>query len=115
MVPWQQMMLAIASSVLASSGFWVLVQNRACKKDNEAQLLLGLAHDRIVDLGVAYLTRGDWITQEEYENLHDYLYVPYEACGGNGTAKKIMDEINLRLRVVPMKYKESEVNTQNDN
>lgn len=54
---------------------------------------VGLAHDRIIYLGMSYIERG-WITQDEYENLHDYLYKPYEEMGGNGSAKKVMQEIN---------------------
>jgi hypothetical protein len=46
----------------------------------------GISHQR-------YIERG-WITQDEYENLHDYLYKPYEEMGGNGSAKKVMQEIN---------------------
>lgn len=49
------------------------------------QLLVGLAHDRIVYLGMKYIERG-YITRDEYENLNDYLYVPYAAAGGNGSA-----------------------------
>ncbi len=56
-------------------------------------MLIGLAHDRIVYLGMQYIER-EWITQDEYENLHDYLYVPYKKMGGNGSAKRIMDEID---------------------
>ena len=52
-----------------------------------------VAHDRIIYLGMSYIERG-WITQDEYENLHDYLYKPYEEMGGNGSAKKVMQEIN---------------------
>lgn len=44
-------------------------------------------------LGMSYIDRG-WITQDEYENLHDYLYKPYEKMGGNGSAKKVMSEVN---------------------
>lgn len=40
-----------------------------------------------------YIERG-WITQDEYENLNDYLYKPYEKMGGNGSAQKIMLEVN---------------------
>ena len=43
--------------------------------------------------GQKYLDKG-CISREEYENLHDYLFVPYQNLGGNGTAKKIMDEVN---------------------
>lgn len=61
-------------------------------------MLVGLAHDRITHLGMAYLTRG-YITQDEYENLNDYLYQPYEKMGGNGSAKRIMEEV----RKLPIK------------
>lgn len=85
--------IAIVTSVFASTGFWNWLSSRSKKKSDETALLLGLAHDRIVYLGSAYIERG-WITKDEYENLHDYLFVPYEHCGGNGTAKKIMQDID---------------------
>lgn len=84
--------LTIACSVLASSGFWAFIQTRRDKKDARTELLIGIAHDIIVSKGMMYIERG-WITQEEYENLHDYIYKPYEKNGGNGTAKKIMQEV----------------------
>lgn len=56
-------------------------------------MLIGLAHDRIVYWGMTYIERG-YITQDEYENLYEYLYKPYEKMGGNGSAKKVMQEIN---------------------
>ena len=56
-------------------------------------MLIGLAHDRIVYLGMGYVERG-YITQDEYENLYEYLYKPYERLGGNGSAKRIMIEVN---------------------
>ena len=39
------------------------------------------------------MQRG-YITKDEYENLHDYLYLPYKKLGGNGTAEKIMKEVD---------------------
>jgi hypothetical protein len=56
-------------------------------------MLVGLAHDRIMCLGMKYIDRG-WITQDEYENLYEYLYKPYEKMGGNGSAKRVMMEVN---------------------
>ena len=45
-----------------------------------------------------YIKRG-WLTRDEYENLHDYLFQPYLDMGGNGTAQKIMKEVDkLPLR-----------------
>ena len=85
MEPWvQQIVVPLAVAVLTSSGLWALVSNRADKNDAERKMLVGLAHDRITHLGMAYLTRG-YITQDEYENLNDYLYQPYEKMGGSAS------------------------------
>ena len=93
MEPWvQQIVVPLAVAVLTSSGLWALVSKRADKNDSERKMLVGLAHDRITHLGMAYLTRG-YITQDEYENLNDYLYQPYEKMGGNGSAKRVMEEV----------------------
>ena len=93
MEPWvQQIVVPLAVAALTSSGLWALVSKRADKNDAERKMLVGLAHDRITHLGMAYLTRG-YITQDEYENLNDYLYQPYEKMGGNGSAKRIMEEV----------------------
>lgn len=95
---WLQMFLTILGSVLASSGFWAFVENRKKRKDGTMEMIRGLAHDRIVFLGMSYVRRG-WLTQDEYNNLHDYLYVPYKNIGGNGTAKRVMDEVSkLEIR-----------------
>ena len=99
MEPWvQQIVVPLAVAVLTSSGLWALVSKRADKNNAERKMLVGLAHDRITHLGMAYLTRG-YITQDEYENLNDYLYQPYEKMGGNGSAKRIMEEV----RKLPIK------------
>lgn len=55
-------------------------------------MLIGLAHDRVINLGMTYIERG-WVTCDEYENLDRYLYKPYSDLGGNGSAAKIMKEV----------------------
>lgn len=97
-------LLLILGSALASSGFWSFLQNRKGRKDKRLDLLLGLAHDRIIHLGTNYVNRG-WITYDEYEDLLKYLYEPYEAFGGNGLAKRVMDEVS-KLPVKTMKESE---------
>lgn len=91
--PWFQMIVTIVCSVLASSGFWAFIQKKNENKDVKSQMLIGLAHDRIIFLGMAYIERG-WINQDEYENLYDYLYKPYKKMGGNGSAERVMTEVN---------------------
>ena len=93
MEPWvQQIAVPIAVAVLTSSGLWALVSKRAEKNNAEGKMLVGLAHDRIIHLGMTYIQRGE-VTQDEYENLNDYLYAPYEKMGGNGSAKRVMEEV----------------------
>ena len=87
-----QMLIVVFTSVLASSGLWSYIMKRSEKKDVKTEMLVGLGHDRIVYLGLKYIERG-WITQDEFENLNDYLYAPYEKMGGNGSAKRVMDEV----------------------
>ena len=92
-VEWFKMFITVVVAVLASSGFWAFLQHRSDKKDAKTEMIIGLGHDRIVALGMEYIERG-YITQDEYENLHVYLYKPYEKLGGNGSAKRIMNEVN---------------------
>lgn len=106
MEAWQQMLLTIITSVMASSGLWAYITRMLDKRDVKTSMLIGLAHDRIQHLGMYYIERG-WITHDEYENLKVYLYEPYEKMGGNGSAKKIMQEVE-RLPIKPNTYKEDE-------
>lgn len=108
METWLQMVLTIVGSVIASSGFWAYIQKKAESKDVKSEMLIGLAHDRIVYLGMSYIERG-WITQDEYENLHDYLYIPYKKLGGNGSAERIIAEVN-RLPIHKPTYNPKEEN-----
>lgn len=96
--------LTVVFAILASSGFWafitVIVQKHlenkysvSSRESVEREMLIGLAHDRILSLGMKYIQRG-YITRDEYENINQYLYEPYSKLGGNGSAKKIMEELN---------------------
>lgn len=85
--------ITILCAVIASSGFWACITRFSERKDVKTDMLIGLGHDRIICLGMYYIERG-YITQDEYENLYEYLYKPYEKMGGNGSAKRVMDEVN---------------------
>ena len=88
-----EILISVFGSVMASSGLWALIMKRQEKKDIKSRMLRGLAHDRIMDLGQKYIERGS-IAYDEYENLEKYLYEPYVEMGGNGSAKRVMDEVN---------------------
>lgn len=91
-----EIIIAIVASVFGSTGFWALVtaiwNNHTKKVSTEGKMLRGLAHDRICELGEKYLKQG-YITKDEYENIHDYLFIPYKELDGNGTAEKIMEDV----------------------
>lgn len=92
------MVVTIMISVLGSSGLWAYIQKRSERKDASRLMLLGLGHDLIIARCEEYIQRG-WLTHDEYENLCEYLYKPYKAMGGNGTAERLMTEVNsLPLR-----------------
>lgn len=101
-----EIIVTIIASVLASSGLWGFLQLFVSKmiesKSARSQMLLGLGHDRIIYLGMKYIERG-YITHDEYENLVDYLYKPYAAMGGNGSAERIINEVK-KLPVKPNGY-----------
>lgn len=88
---------SIVTAIFASSGFWTFVtaavQKKSKKESAEGKMLKGLGHDRICYLGASYIKQG-FITKDDYENLHDYLYIPYKELGGNGTAEKVMNEVD---------------------
>ena len=66
-------------AVLASSGLWAFLLKKSDKKDAQSEMLMGLAHDRILYLGKSYLARSPtYITMDEYDNLKNYLYEPYK-------------------------------------
>ena len=89
---WLQTTGTIIITLIGSAGFWGFLDARRAKKSANTRLLVGIAHDRIVYLGMKYVSRG-YITKDEYENLNDYLFEPYTECGGNGSAKRVMEEV----------------------
>lgn len=85
-------LITFLSTAAGSSGLWAYLQKRGNSNSAINQLVLGLAHDRIVFLGMSYVDRG-WITKDEYEDFFKYLYTPYSEFGGNGLAEKVMNEV----------------------
>lgn len=104
MISWEAI-ITIVCSVLASSGLWTFILKSHDKRDAKTKMILGIGHDRIIKIGTDILERGDYISEDEYENLHDYLYLPYKELGGNGSAERIMQEID-HLRIVKTPHPE---------
>lgn len=91
-INWAQVLTSVLIALVSSTGLWSYLASYRNKHDAKTRLLIGLAHDRIIYLGTQYIERG-YITTDEYENLNDYLYQPYAENGGNGSAKRVMEQV----------------------
>ena len=89
-------------AIFASTGFWTvmntIIQNVFSKKkdsDRTIQLLkeadIAILHDKIYRECKAALRDGE-ISADDYHNI-DCLVKPYFALGGNGTGKKLWEDI----------------------
>lgn len=87
--------LAILGGFLAGSGgFWVYLTRRQDKRDAVDKLIMGLAHDKIVYLGMRYIEKG-FVTKDEYDDLFKYFWEPYQALGGDGSAERIIRLVDM--------------------
>lgn len=84
--------ITLAVAVFGSTGFWTWLTHRGKKKSAEGRLLMGLAYSEIVRSAEEHIRRG-YIETDEYNELDRYLYKPYQEMGGNGTAAKLMREV----------------------
>lgn len=90
--------VTVMLSVFASSGFWAFVMSRQNRNTAEQQLILGIGYYSICNLAGQYIARG-YITRQEYADFNKYLYEPYRARGGNGTAERLKKELdNLPIK-----------------
>ncbi len=109
MILWVNLLLTSLSTILASSGVWAYMSRRDNVRTQTDRLLRGLAYDKIVTLGMAFIERG-WITQDEYEEYRKYLFDPYRALGGNGVTERVMAEVTS----LPLKPRSQYVEVLND-
>lgn len=90
-----QHFMTIFGIVFASTGFWqliqYLIQTKRHKRTAIEDGVLGLLHDKIYYLARKYIAEGN-ISHSEYDNL-SHLWKPYQEMGGNGTAAKLMKEV----------------------
>lgn len=101
----QMLITAVATFLAASGGFWVYLRKRFESASASNKLLLGLAHYRIVELGMIYIQNG-FVTKDEYDDLILYFYEPYLALGGNGSVERIMRLVQR----LPLTLSESDMN-----
>ncbi len=100
MEPWLQTLLTILGRYLLLLDFGHISKSEANEKLLRISTTILKRKCSLVWLMIALsisvwpTSRGGYITQDEYENLYEYLYKPYEKLGGNGSAKRIMTEVD---------------------
>ena len=105
-----EFILSIVVAVFASTGFWTLINNVIQKhskhKDALTRLILGMAHDRIMELAQTYINRG-YILQDEYDDFFKYYYEPYlelDGVDGEGSVEQIVEN-QIKKLDIQMRYK----------
>jgi len=83
------LVVAVCTFLTTGGGFWVYLRRRVQERDSGYKLLLGLAHYKIVELGMEYISKG-FVSKDEYDDLVRYFYDPYVELGGNGSVERIM-------------------------
>lgn len=87
----------ILLGVFACTGFWTFLQNwlqgRNKKHNAEQKLLLGIAYKVILDMCHEHLEKGE-IDADDYKEISHYLFEPYKDLGGNGTAQRLVEEVD---------------------
>ena len=91
--------MTILCALITSAGFWALIIKVIDKRSAKSKIILGLGYKAIRDSAMEYIQRGN-ITQNEYEDLYKYLYKPYKDMGGDGSAERLMREVD-KLPIVP--------------
>lgn len=96
-----EIIITLVVAIFGSTGFWsvinLIIQKREQKKSAETKAIVALLHDRIYSLCADMLEKG-YITTKEHSNL-EFLYKPYIALGGNGTARIMKEQVdNLEIK-----------------
>ena len=87
------LILTIVGAVFASSGFWTWLITRNNNRSAQARLIMGLGFSEIERKAKMYIEKGS-ISTDEYQDFVKYLYAPYKDMGGDGTASKLMSEVD---------------------
>jgi len=68
-----QIIITSLASLAASSGFWAWFSQRSNAKSATNQLLLGLAHDRIISLGMHYSIKKKQFIKNRFLRLKEEM------------------------------------------
>lgn len=92
-------LITILCALITSAGFWTLIIKIVDKRSAKSKMILGLGYNAIRESATEYIRRGS-ISQGEYTDFYKYLYKPYKDMGGDGSAERLMREVD-KLPITP--------------
>lgn len=93
MPEWLSIVITAAAAVLASTGFWSYLEVKDTASSARVNLLKGIGYFALNQTAIQRLHDG-YITPEQYTEMYRYLYEPYVALGGNGSAERLMELVS---------------------
>lgn len=102
--------ISLIVGIFGSTGFWTYINARR-EKNSEVykkiddieikvdgyiekmqQMIMGQTYVNIVRTCEYWIQRG-WVEQDDIRDLEHYMYDPYRAWGGNGTAERLFKQV----------------------
>lgn len=80
MDPWLQVLISVAVALISSNGLWVYFSKKSDKNDATTKLMLGLAHNQIIEQGMQYLDRG-YVTMTSMRTSSSTYIRPMQSSG----------------------------------
>ena len=84
--------ITLLVGIFGSTGFWTYKMSKQLKKSSESQMLMGICYVMIIRHCSTWIDQG-WADPDALADLQKYLYEPYKAAGGNGTAEMLMSKV----------------------
>lgn len=93
MPEWLSIVITATAAILASTGFWSYLEVKDTATSARVNLLKGIGYYALNQSALQKLEEG-YITPEQYTEMYRYLYEPYIALGGNGSAERLMELVS---------------------
>ena len=78
------LIITLVVAIFASTGFWQLISALVTARSKAKT---------IKDTCIILLQQGE-VDADEYKDLKHYLFEPYRAMGGDGTAERLIAEVD---------------------
>lgn len=94
---WYQVALTLLPSIATGAFGYLVAMRRKRSKEQQAmaKVIKAMARKEIMDAYQLYIVEGHHMTVERFDQLTE-IYEAYVDLGGNGTAKRMYEEIKAK-------------------